>query len=62
MNRGHFLREWKGPLTRVREDLAPFAHLLEDDAEWTALVRLTDAIDGQGMLYGGLPEWALPDA
>ncbi|WP_221090483.1 hypothetical protein [Deinococcus aquaedulcis] len=59
VDRGHFLREWKEALMRVRTDLAPFVYLLQHKAEWDALVRLTDEIGGRGMLYGGVPEWEL---
>jgi hypothetical protein len=60
VNREHFIREWKEPLLRVRHSLAPFVHLMENREDWEALVRLTDEIEGQGMLYGGIPEWELP--
>lgn len=62
VNRGHFLREWKEPLMRVRQDLAPFADLIENPEHWEDLVRFTDAVEGRGMLYGGTLEWDLPEA
>lgn len=62
VNRGHFLREWKEALMRLRLDLAPFAHLLMHREDWDALVAWTDAIEGRGSRYGGIPEWELPEA
>ncbi len=62
VNRWHFLREWKEALMRVRQNLAPFVHLLKNGEDWEALVRFTDEIEGRGMLYGGIAEWELPKA